>query len=949
MTAQFCPTGPFELLMLGIVGPCRLQKTTSRLAVILAIAGAASTFACHGDPLPPTVEAPAPPPVPIVSNAMEDAEGGEGPARTALATTSSEQLVHVSLPAGSVPDGRQATVQRVGAEESVVTPIIDGGFDPVAIIASPTDSIVVVVRNGLGATVLESRAPVPARRPPSVVRTSPPRRKSDVPLNAIIIVVFSEPVSPATIDASAVKVMRGTTALPGTVRMVEGSGSAVAFVPNEQLAPNTDYTIVVAPNIADLEGDLLGLEAVSEFRTGTEVAGEAVSVTISPEYLVTTGKSYQLSATVRDGLGNDLPNPSVAWSVVSSGEFPGIEVTATGRVTPLDVGTYYAVASVGVLADTATVTVFAGEPTSLTLSLDNTAVAEGDTVHLTAIVRSLAGRVIPCANLSWSTQQSAVAAPSAVRSYCGENGELGATLWALSAGTTKIIAAVNDMLVADTVNVTVLPGRPIASVELAADFSSMVPQSSRVIRTIVKDADGRRLFWRRITWHSADSAVAVVDGAGIVAALREGTARIVGTGDAAADTISIEVRTVSFESVSVGWAHTCGLTATGEAWCWGANEAGQLGDGTRYDARKMLGDTTLDLRADPTRHLGHSLWPIPVATDIRFSAINAAGAHTCGISTAGDLYCWGAPIGEESDRRLLVPTRMDIPQRFTALSSHGEGGDYGAPFEFNCGLTNDGTAYCWGVLISLYTQFSTRLNLTQPAVVGGDLRFSSLSVGSAHLCGIAIMADAYCWGANGPHLGAGTEWSQDAQLIRTPLRIAGGLRFSRISAGWRHSCGITTDGKAYCWGDGTNGTTGDASGAWVEGMVWSGSRNVPVPVRSDHRFTSITSGAMHSCALTTAGEAFCWGQGGKLGTGNDEGPDQCLATSFTTADLRRDCSTSPVRVALDETFRSVVAGEFSTCGITAGGTTYCWGRLEWNSGTGRFEAGIAPTRVAGQP
>ena len=924
--------------MLGIVGLCRFQMKSSRLA-IPAIASVAVTFACNSDPLPPTFEQSDPPAAPIVSNAMDDAESF-GLARTASATSSAGQLVYVSLAAGSVPEGRQATVQRVGSEESVVTPIIDGGFDPVAIIAAQTDSIVVIVRNALGATVLESRAPVPARRPPTIVRTSPPRKKADVPLNAIITIVFSEPVSPAAIEASAVRVMRGATPVAGTARVVEGNGSTVHFVPSEALAPNTDYAIVVGASVSDLEGDLLGLETVIEFTTGTDSVGDATSITISPEYLVTSGKSYQLSATVRDARGNDVSNPTVVWSVVPSGGLPGVEVTATGRVTPLDVGTYSVVASVNALADTATVTVYGIDPVSLTLSADNVSIAEGDTVRVTAVARSSAGQALSCASLSWTTDDPSVAKTTADRSFCNEDGVFVGAVWAFAVGTTRVIAAVRDAPIADTIVVTVEPGRPIASVSLVPGFSAMVPGSQRLVRAITRDNEGRSFFWRRLTWHSADSTVAVVDNDGVVTAQGEGIARIVASGGTAADTTSIQVRAVSYASVSMGWDHSCALTATGEAWCWGANDAAQLGDGTQFRGPATTDHATLDLGADSTRPWGASRWPIPVQTEVRFAVISAGGTHTCGIALSGDLYCWGAPIGEYSDRRELVPKKIEVEQRFVALYSSGVGPEMGT-HDVICGLTSDGTAYCWGMNRWSQLGNGTSGDQSKPTRVGGGHTFSSLAVARMHVCGVVTTGEAYCWGVNGALLGAGAGTPAEPEPARTPLAVAGNLRFTQISAGGGHSCGIANDGRLYCWGASTNGELGDGSAR--------GQRNVPGLVSSQLTFVAVASGEVHNCALSTSGVVHCWGQGGKLGMGTFEGPEQCGGSNINGLDVRTDCSTVPVRIASDETFRSLVAGSFSTCGITHTGRTYCWGGHWAASGTGMLETPIGPSRVVGQP
>jgi alpha-tubulin suppressor-like RCC1 family protein len=89
--------------------------------------------------------------------------------------------------------------------------------------------------------------------------------------------------------------------------------------------------------------------------------------------------------------------------------------------------------------------------------------------------------------------------------------------------------------------------------------------------------------------------------------------------------------------------------------------------------------------------------------------------------------------------------------------------------------------------------------------VTGDLSFQSISTGSSHTCGVTTDGSAYCWGNNqGGKLGDGT-----AQTRVAPTRVATMEKFSAISAGASLSCGIATGGVAYCWGEGMYGQVGN--------------------------------------------------------------------------------------------------------------------------------------------
>jgi alpha-tubulin suppressor-like RCC1 family protein len=849
-------------------------------------------------------------------------------AAIAFGSTSAEQVVYVSLASGSVIGGRTAFVTRVGGSDSVGVQIIDGGFDPVAIAASGADTIVVVVRNSVGATLLEARTAVALKRPPVVVRTSPPRKKSDVPVNMSIVIVFNEPVLPATINESTVRVMRGTTSVPGSVRVLEGNGSVVAFTPSSPLAPNAEHRVVVSETVADLDGDVLGSETVIEFTTGQSSLGRAASISISPDVVVMTGRVYQLAATVRDALGNDLTDVGVAWSVSgSSSSPPGIEVSSGGRVTALDVGSHSVTATVDGLADTTTVITNAGVPVSLTLSPEVASVPAGDTVILTATVRDFAGRALSCVPLKWATSDGAVGLVNPHGAPCTNDRAFYASVTGVVGGSIGVTVSADDGKLTGTSAVTVVPGRPVASVTLVAGFTSMVPQSRRKLNAVLRDTANREIFIRPVSWHSDTPAVAEVGADGILTAVGAGSTNVIVTSEGISDTATITVALVTFTSISVGIAHVCGLTTTGTAYCWGNNDDGQLGDGTRHDPNPRPGP--LGIIEDPTRPFGHSPWPVPVATDVKFSSLSTGARHSCGLATTGTLYCWGSPVGEYFGERRLVPVPLDFETKFASIFSSG-------PYFFAhsadvmCGLTADGRAHCWGA-----NRVAVFGDGTTPAPVAGGHRYTALSVGFWHACGITTGASTFCWGTNSNgQLGIG---SIGDTPIKTPVAVSGGLSFSSVSVGEAHTCGVTTAGVTYCWGENS-----------LKGVLGNGSHtdsSVPVRVSGTWSFASIVSGQEHTCGLTTSGAAYCWGQPSwAFGDGTSDRPsDSCDPIDSS------NCSSVPFAVPGGLTFAKLSAGGYSTCGITTDGQTYCWGGGYAKSGSGSILSPAAPQKVAGQP
>jgi alpha-tubulin suppressor-like RCC1 family protein len=138
-----------------------------------------------------------------------------------------------------------------------------------------------------------------------------------------------------------------------------------------------------------------------------------------------------------------------------------------------------------------------------------------------------------------------------------------------------------------------------------------------------------------------------------------------------------------------------------------------------------------------------------------------------------------------------------------------------------------------------------------------------VSAGREHSCGVTLDNRAWCWGGNQRgQLGDGT--TVEGRLV--PTQVAGGLRFLDVIAGEWHTCGITTDNRAYCWGLDWDGQVGSGSPSTCSGGIC----RRPVVVAGSRRYRQISTGSGHTCAVTLADKALCWGQGrsGELGDGN---------------------------------------------------------------------------------
>jgi alpha-tubulin suppressor-like RCC1 family protein len=239
---------------------------------------------------------------------------------------------------------------------------------------------------------------------------------------------------------------------------------------------------------------------------------------------------------------------------------------------------------------------------------------------------------------------------------------------------------------------------------------------------------------------------------------------------------------LSFVAVSAGQDHTCGLTTTGIAYCWGDNEYGQLGNGT-----KVLSPN-----------------PVPVAGGHTFRSVRAGVVFTCGIIGAGSAYCWGANSfgrlgnGSQIDSSLPVPVSGNL--KFASISA-GDG--------HACAVTPNGKGYCWGYNDTGQIGVPSVQSSPVPVLIAGGLTFASISAGSGVTYALTREGTAYSWGSGMDVLAASNE--DVADYIPTQIFGTQGLSFKSLSTSFAHACGQTITGEVYCWGTNKDGQLGNGS------------------------------------------------------------------------------------------------------------------------------------------
>ncbi|MEJ7810806.1 MAG: TonB family protein [Gemmatimonadaceae bacterium] len=349
---------------------------------------------------------------------------------------------------------------------------------------------------------------------------------------------------------------------------------------------------------------------------------------------------------------------------------------------------------------------------------------------------------------------------------------------------------------------------------------------------------------------------------------------------------------------SAGAEHTCGIAESGLAYCWGRNSSGELG----------LGGPDGEAYTSPTEVRDYR---------VRFRSVSAGiGAHVCGIDVSGLVECWGrndhgqlgfAAGGPGQTIALHAASVTTGGAHTCALADDGAAMCFGSN---EYGQLGDG---------SLVDSESP----TNPVSAAGS--FTALSAGERHTCALTARGEAYCWGSNEfGQLGSldAADSCASSQCSRSPVRVATDLAFAAISAGRSHTCALTPVGDAYCWGADASGQAGMMIGDLACGDNWRVPACVsrPRPVVTRHRFATISAGGEHTCALTSDGAAYCWGSDDRSQLGTAEPRMLC-----DRGNDRARCTHSPVAVAREDRFESISAGARHTCAVLRRQVTLCWG------------------------
>lgn len=596
------------------------------------------------------------------------------------------------------------------------------------------------------------------------------------------------------------------------------------------------------------------------------------------------GDTLTIAASFSDLNGLVLTGRTATWT---SSDTTVAVVNSAGTVTARKLGSASIVASNGTATGTAKVAVVAALPPSI--SAINVAptpafVVVNGTQQLTATVLDANGKPLTGLAVVWQSNNPSVVSVSASGLVTG-----------LSVGAAIVTASVGGYLglanVTVSTSITLGPSSVVVSPAVATLGIGRTVQFSAT----ATDSTGNTYPNASATWTSSNPAVVSVSSTGLATGVAAGAATITGSAFGGSGKATVTVQVLHLTSVTAGDLHSCGLATDGSAWCWGGDQADQLGDSTQTN----------------------STTPVATKGGLKFASLSAGYAHNCALTAASVAYCWGdnasGELGDGSTLHRSLPVAVGGGLTFTSLSA---GQDH------SCGLTAAGAAWCWGNNASGQLGNGLSVNSATPVAVGGGITFATISAGFQNTCGVATNGAAWCWGDNTRgQLGNGT-----LVASASPVKVSSASTFVAVSIGFQHACGVTATGVAFCWGSNDQGQlgTGDTQ-----------SHSSPVAVSGGPVFATIGAGGLYTCGLSASGAAFCWGDNiwGELGIG-------------TTS----PSSNVPVAVAGGLSFRTLSTGNYHACGMAGGSVAYCWGDGgQGQIGNGTNDLSASPVKVIYQP
>lgn len=316
-----------------------------------------------------------------------------------------------------------------------------------------------------------------------------------------------------------------------------------------------------------------------------------------------------------------------------------------------------------------------------------------------------------------------------------------------------------------------------------------------------------------------------------------------GNGATVEQFLPMQVANISEVSlVGTGQSHACALLWDRTVYCWGGNQAGEVGDGTGCAPES-------DCPA------GTRQWPTIALDNVAALSLSGSGYHTCVRRTDGTVACWG----QNSRGQLCDPSGAPYHFAPTTIAALEGAIEVRTGHLTTCARWSPDAVQCCGWNKFGQLGDGTTTDHATPTSVIGLSNVDQIVIGGVHSCAVLLDRTIKCWGRNDSgQLGNGT--TADSLIAVTVAGISNAIG---MTAGMAHSCAWLADGTARCWGNNTNGQLGD-------GTTVNRSTPTKIPHLSD--VVEMAVGLFHTCALRSNGEMLCWGRNrwGEIGDGTTE-------------------------------------------------------------------------------
>lgn len=308
----------------------------------------------------------------------------------------------------------------------------------------------------------------------------------------------------------------------------------------------------------------------------------------------------------------------------------------------------------------------------------------------------------------------------------------------------------------------------------------------------------------------------------------------------------------------------------------------------------------------------------------RIVDLSVDDATSCALDCEGRVYCWDLIHElhvEDPDWGPDPPALAYEDPRFVALAFAGG---------HSCVLTREARVLCRGRNSSgeLGIGVAEHPRGFVPAVGLPD-RVHAVLARDNNSCALSE-AGVHCWGENYDNaLGLGPNTNH-----YTPTELAPGLGLVTVATSHTHGCGVSESGQVYCWGEARHGELGcdPARPGCASEAVFDAARAEALPELPEAQ--AIALGYGHSCALTRAGEVYCWGDNED---GACAGPEQAQPWI-------------PRRVDGLPEIRAIAANGWHSCALSRTKEVYCWGANHLGQvGPAAKDEYRAPEKLAGLP